>query len=115
MSTQRIAALDREIAQAKAEVEFGKALERLKQNKDFQLVVLDGYFKNEAVRLVHLKGDPNMQSMDSQDSIVKQIDAISAFNAFMTTGFQKAAMAEKTLDSADELRDEILAEELNHG
>jgi hypothetical protein len=113
MISQTIDAIERNIEKAKAEVEFGAALERLKANKDFKKVVLEGYFEKEAIRLVHLKADCNMQSPEMQRSIVQQMDAIGSFSEFLNVRLQRAGMATKQIEADEETRDEILAEELN--
>ena len=113
MSRHEIEAVEREIAQAKVTVQFGAAVEKLKANAEFKKVVLDGYFRDEAVRLVHLKGDPAMQTEESQDSIVKAIDAIAGFSGYLNTALAMARMAEKSLESNEEVLTELQAEELN--
>ena len=55
MSNTQIQGIERNITKSVAAIERGIALERLRVNKDFKSIVLDGYFKDEAVRLVHLK------------------------------------------------------------
>ena len=115
MISPSIDAIEQNISQAKAHIEFAAAVERLRSNKDFRKVVLEGYFEREAVRLVHLKGDPNMQSADSQRSIVQQMDAIAAFSAFLNTALHLSALAAKSIADDEEMRDEILAEELSNG
>jgi hypothetical protein len=115
MSSEAIQAIDRNIKQAKAVIEFGNALERLLNNKDFKKVVLEGYFEREAVRLVHLKSDQNMQSPDSQRSIVSQMDAIGNLRSFFDTALHSTRLASKAVDADEETREELLAEELNNG
>ena len=80
MSTETLEAIDRSIKQSQAIVELGSAVDRLRSNKDFKKIVIEGYFEKEAIRLVHLKADPSMQSAASQQSINQQMDAIGAFS-----------------------------------
>jgi len=75
------------------------------------MIISEGYFEKEAIRLVHLKGDPSMQSAEYQVNIVKQMDAISALNQYFQTVFHRASLAEKAIESDEEARNEILAEE----
>lgn len=110
MSNETIQAIERAIKSNKAAVEFGAALNRLQVNRDFNAVVTTGYFEREAVRLVHLKSDPNMQSADSQRAIISQMDAIGALKQYLATVKHLTMLAEKTL-SADEVTLEELAEE----
>ena len=114
MSNETVEAIERSIKQARVAVEEGNALERLRNNKDFKKVIIEGYFREEAIRLVHLKADPSMQSVDSQKSIVAQMDAIGSFNQYLNHTLQRGVMASKQIESDEATRDEILAEELNN-
>ena len=105
-----IQALENSIKHATVMVEMGNALDRLRSNKDFRRVVLDGYFKDEAIRLVMLKADTKMQSIESQASIVKQMDAIGSFNQYLTTVMQLSAQAERSIESDSQTVEELLAE-----
>lgn len=115
MSNGTIQAIEENIRQAKKIADFGDAVERLKSNRDFKRVILEGYFEQEAIRLVHLKADPNMQSPDNQKSILTQMDAIGALSQYFNTALFKAGMARKAIAADEETRDEILAEELTNG
>lgn len=111
MSNQ-IQEIELNIKQAQKIVELGNALERLRNNSDFKKVISEGYFEQEAVRLVHLKSDQNMQSPDSQKSIIAQIDAIGALNQYFQTVFHRASLAGKAIEADEETREELLAEGL---
>jgi len=115
MSNATIQAIEENIKQARKIVEVGEALERLKNNRDFKRVVIEGYFEQEAIRLVHLKTDPSVQTPDLQKSILAQIDAIGAVSQYFSTVLHKASIASKAISSDEEARDEILAEDLNNG
>lgn len=110
MTQDPIEALDANIKQAQKIVDVADALERLKTNRDFKKVILEGYFEQEAVRLVHLKADSNMQSDASQKSILSQMDAIGGLNQFFETTFYKANQAKRAIEADEETRAEILAE-----
>lgn len=110
-NTQVIQDIELNIKQAQVLVDTGNALERLRNNRDFKMIISTGYFEQEAVRLVHLKGDPSMQTPEFQESIIKQIDAIAALNQYFQTVFHRAALAEKAIISDEEMRDELLIED----
>jgi len=112
MSNDTVQEIERNIKQAKSLVEVGESLERLRLNKDFKKVILEGFFEKEAIRLVHLKADQNMQTPDIQRSILGQIDAIGVLHQFFQTTLFKANQANKAIAADEETRDEILAEEL---
>lgn len=110
-TAQEIESLERDITQAKPIIEFGSALERLDRNKDFRAVIKEGYFKNEAIRLVHLKADPNMQTPEKQAAIIAQIDAIGTLAMYLNTSLYLADQARKSVNASEELRDAIIAEQ----
>jgi hypothetical protein len=115
MLNDTIQRIEANIKEARKIVDLGDSLERLRSNRDFKKVIMEGYFEQEAIRLVHLKADPSMQSADMQKSIVSQMDAIGALHQYFTTVFHKASIARKAIDADEETRDEILAEELSNG
>lgn len=110
MEYSEIGQIERELKEARKRVEFGAALERLHGNRDFRKVVSEGYFRDEAVRLVHLKADPSMQDADSQRSITQQIDAIGAFSAYLHTAQQIASIAAKAVREGERELAEVAAE-----
>ena len=110
MSNTTIQAIEANIAEARKIVDFGHALERLQNNADFKKVVKEGYFKEEAIRLVQAKAHPNLQSAESQRAIIQQMDAIGSLTQYFDTVFHKASLAAKAIASDEETRDEILAE-----
>lgn len=112
MSESQLLQIERSIQDAKELIEFSQSIERLQANHDFQKVIRNGYFEQEAIRLVHLKADPGMQSDALQKSIVTQLDAIGALSAFFRTAQHRAYLAAKSIEADEEMRDEILAEEL---
>lgn len=115
MANDVIQAIEANIKEAQKIADAGESLERLKLNRDFKRIVLEGYFEQEAIRLVHLKADPSMQSADMQKSIVTQMDAIGAMHQYFNTVLHKASIARKAIQADEETRDEILAEEVTHG
>lgn len=111
MSQQQIEEIELNITEAKKIVAQGKALEKLLSNRDFKKIFLEGYLEKEAVRLVHLKADANMQSEESQEAILTQIDAIGSLTYYMQKIRQQAMHAEKAIEADEETRDELLAGE----
>lgn len=105
--------IEANIKNSKELIDLGASVERLKSHRDFKKVIIDGYFKDEAVRLVHLKADPGMQSVTSQADLVKQMDAIGALNQYFTTALRKASFAAKALADDQETLEELAAEGAN--
>lgn len=102
--------LEESIKQATVVAELGAAVERLRSNRDFKRVIIEGYFEQEAIRLVHLKADSNMQSVGSQESIVKQMDAIGSLSQYLNTKRQLAGVALRSIASDEQTREELLVE-----
>ena len=58
-----------------------EALQRLKENSDFQTVVLDGYLKDKAVEMTSLLAVPGMAGQRS--TIFEALAAISHFENYL--------------------------------
>ena len=112
MPADYIEQLDANIRESRKILKRGVALERLYSNRDFKEVILNGYMEQEAIRLVHLRVDPSMQSPEMQASLIKQIDAVANLGDYFRTVHHKAMLAEKGIASDEETREELLAQEL---
>lgn len=93
--------LEQSIKANKEKVALGDAIERLKNNTDFKKVFMDEYFQQEAIRLVHLRKDPNLQSAEQQASILGQMDAIGHLMEFLNHRLQWADIARKQLEDTE--------------
>lgn len=71
------------------------ALGRLEANADFKRLFIEGYFKDEAVRLVMAKADPSLQEPEAQAAILRDIDGIGSLRGYLGGLRLKARMAEK--------------------
>ncbi len=110
MSQSDIHEVEVTIEDARKVVKRGEALERLMRNKDFKEIVLDHYFRDEAVRLVHLKSDPNMQEDRMQEAVDTQIRAVGSlrffFDRLQAEAEQMAYAIEENQNTLEELREE---------
>lgn len=113
MSNQDLETIELSIKHAKKAVDLMKSVERLSKNRDFKAVFLDGLFEQEAIRLVMLKGDPNMQGEDDQKEILKQMDGIGSVRQYLSAVMQMGRMAEKAIQEDEETREAILAEDID--
>ena len=108
MSKQdQINSIERNVKGAREVKAMATALERLHTNRDFRAVIKAGYFESEAVRLVHLRGDPSFQTPERQADILKQIDAISALGQYFLTLQMKAGLADKEIEEGEAVLDEL--------
>lgn len=115
MIQEAVQKIEENILKSKKFVELDKALERLEYNKDFQMVITEGYLQHEAVRLVHLKADPAMQTTERQASVINQIDAIGGLLQYFRTVSHNANVAMKTIESDEAAVAELLEEDAQRG
>jgi len=99
------------IEEAKEKIECLDALNRLHGNKDFELVINTGYFKNKAAEIVLAKADPEMQNEDKQKSCIKTIDAIGELRQYFAVITQLGQMARRDLAEHEQTREEVLDED----
>ena len=97
---------------ARQDVARMEGLLRLIKNKDFKSLIDDGYFVDEASRLVILRADPSMQEDRVQKNINDSITAVGHFRQYLNTVMQIGRMAEQGIKEDEETRQELLAEEL---
>jgi len=110
--SNEVQALEASIKRNTALIDLGNSLERLRSNKDFKKVILEAYFEQESIRLVQLKADPSMQKEENQRAILKQMDAIGAVGQYFQTVFHLASLARKSVEADEDMRDELLAGEM---
>jgi hypothetical protein len=111
MTENTLDQIEIELEEAKKKVKDMEAMDRLKQNKDFKDIFMEGYFKDAASHLVLLKALPEMQEEQHQVSIVKRMDAIGHLREHIRGIYQMGRAAKNSLNEMEETRVEILAEE----
>jgi hypothetical protein len=94
-----IAAVERDLKANRLAREQSAALARLEQNTDFQNLIKQAYFRDEAVRLVHLRSDPSADV----DGIDKQMDAIAGLSGFFRMVRQKGELADKAIADGESM------------
>lgn len=87
---------------AQQKVRLYEAVQRLKENPDFQLVFMKEYFNEEAARLVHLRSDKNMRDEETQEELLKDIDAIGRCSNFLDTIRLLAGQAAKSIEDYEQ-------------
>lgn len=110
---EQIEQIELSIEQAKGMVDNMKSLRNLTNNPDFKNIILDGYFRDEASRVVLLKADPSMQKEFDQAYLTNSIIAIGYLRQYLSSIMQMGQQAERDIFNAEKTREEILAEELN--
>jgi len=111
MSQSEIKEIEMSIDAAKEIVERGERAMRLSQNPDFKKVVMDGYFVDEAARLVHLYSDPNI-SEEIRGHVHRDLLGIGAMKRHLSTLVQMGVFAKNEINESREVLDEIRASEI---
>ena len=109
---QAIEQIEISIEESKKLIEFGDAIRRLDDNPDFRKVILEGYFKEEASRVVLLKADYEMQSKERQEFLEKMIVSIGGLKQFLMSKLRMAESAAQALEADRETHAELLREDL---
>lgn len=112
LMTTEIERLEHCTQKAKQHLDLGNALERLLNNRDFKAVIQHGYFEQEAIRLVHLKGDPAVDSPAKQANIIRDIDAIGALSSYLNEVRRLADLARREIDDNEVMLEELRNEAL---
>jgi len=104
----QVEAMEISLQQQKEILASMESLERLIANKDFEKIFTEGYFKNEACRLVQMRGEPAMTKPEDQEAILKAIDSIAGLRQYLRTIMQFGSMAKKAImDTEEELEDTL--------
>lgn len=109
--------LERDIEQVEMDIEHAKKfiadgdrLNRLTQNADFKELIIRGYLENEAIRLVHIKNDPNTQTEEIQKNIEQSINGISSLVSHLREISMKANEMRRAVKSYEEEQDSMREE-----
>lgn len=115
MSNPNIDGLEHQIESKKHQIEQSNALDRLLKNKDFQTIVIEGYFKREAIRLVSAKGAIENQAPNVQADILRDMDGIGSFQRHLALITTTGEMARDSLGESEAMLDSLRADELAEG
>jgi hypothetical protein len=107
MSQDQMNRVELSLEKAKAHVEMGVAMQKLLKNRDFKKVVSEGYFKEEATRLVLLKADPECAAPEIQVAIDKAITGIGEVSQYFRTIVVMAGQAERAITADEQTLDEL--------
>ena len=109
---QDIQQVELDIDAAKKAVQLQKALRNLSKNKDFELLIEQNYFIDEASRLVLLRASQQMEnSPESLKRIDNQINAIGHLRQYFMFIEAWGANAAAALEGYEETLEELHEEE----
>lgn len=99
-----------DISEARELVEMRDAFNRLADNIDFKKVILQGYFKDEAARLVEARGNPHLQKPEDQAKLLRSIDGIAEFKSYILASIARGNGAEQAIKAGEEALAEMAEE-----
>jgi len=111
MDDEQIEYLEISLAKAKTQLEKSAALDRLVSNKDFKLVVDDGYFTEEASNAVLALAAPMFAGEAEQKRLHNNIIAIGCLRHYFSGIMQLGVEANKAIKEHELMREELLTEE----
>ena len=107
-----------QLEEVEIQIEVAKSMQALRDNcillqntKAFKDVVEEGYFKEEAARLVMLKSASLNEATEAK--IDKMIVGIGSFHQYLALIMQRGADMDASLADHEKAREEILAEEVS--
>lgn len=109
---RQIREVELSIEEARAAVELRDALERLRENRDYKLVVEKGYFIDEPARMVMLRSEPHMQEDGQLQYLARALDGVGFYRQYERKIVQMGNMSEQAIRDNETTRQELLAEDL---
>lgn len=90
-----------EIAEVRQKIALAGALERLRANPDYQLLIQQEYLENQPQRIAMARGNPNLTE-DQRSLVLRDLDGIGAFAAFLNTVIFEGFHAKEALTAYEE-------------
>mgnify|MGYP000513030699 CR=1 FL=1 len=108
MQDANVRNIDIEIEDAKRAIKRADMLDRLAKNADFQGLIEEGYFKEEASNIVIAKAIPHLREEKHQKIFDNRIIAIGELRQWLGEVGQQGAISRKALAEAESIRDEVI-------
>lgn len=104
LKKQELAEIDKAILEQKSKIEFAEAIKRLKSHPDYQLVIENGYFKDEGERLTKNLLEPTYLKRDQIENIIEMTNAIRHTKTFLMFKEQDIENAVQAIEDLEEYR-----------
>lgn len=65
--------------------DLAQALVRLEQNEDFKKVIMNGYFKDKAIKGVEIIASPHVRANGLRGEVIEELNSISMLNDYFMT------------------------------
>lgn len=102
--------LEQSVEEAKKVIEFGNKVQALMNLPVFREVIGQGYFVDEAARLVHLYSDKENPHL--MEDVERDIHAVGCFKQWLKLKVTQAARAESDLEAANYQLEQARVEEV---
>ena len=102
--------IDLTMEQAKKFISRRDTALKLTRDKLYLEVIQEGYFEDEAKRLVLLKGDPSFQTTEAQEDLDRRIFSIAYLFQYLEGIIQIGNMAERDLVEHESAKEELMDE-----
>lgn len=102
----KIAQLETRKEALRRQIKLRDQILRLKQNPDYQAVVLDGFTRDECARNAHISTDTRMPKEDREEALGCS-QAAGYFLRYLSANIQMGYTAEDEIEQIDEAIDEI--------
>ena len=101
-----------DIEDAKKAIRLGELVTRLENEPDFIELITEGYFRDDAARVVMLKADKEFQTADKQEKLDRDIMGISVFGEYLRTKKLLGIMAQDAMAEYEETQAELRKESI---
>lgn len=101
----RVAQLEHNLNLVNEALSLSESADKLMRNPQFKKVIEQGYYKDEAIRLVSLLSEPNMQDAEQQQLIQNAMRGIGELKSWFNGLFRRAEQMKKMkVDIENELQ-----------
>lgn len=101
--------LEEQLGSLKAVVKYGEAVSRLAQNRDFKMVILEGFLEKDCAAFARESGNPLLAPENRADALA-MAQAAGHLKRFLKQAEIMAETARRNVADAEEQIDEIRAE-----
>jgi len=108
---EQIQQVELSIEDAKETIRVMEMLAKMSATPEWKTIIGDGYFRDEASRLVLIRAEPSQQSPEAQKTINDQITAIGHLRMYLSSIMQTGIAMEASLESHEEALQELQHED----
>lgn len=108
---QQIEEVELDIKTAEAAVDKMDTLLSLTNDPRYIKIIDEGYLKEEAIRLTHLRADYNFRDKEDQASLLVAIDSIGQLKQYLAGVIQMGRGAQNAIEQNEATRAELYAED----